>query len=49
MTPGQQKFHAIKVLKITNNDIARTKYAAPSICLSVPLQDCNPQNIPLPH
>ena len=49
MTPDQRKLHAIKVLKITNNDLVRIKYAAPSTCLSVPLEDCNTRNIPLPH
>ena len=49
MTPDQRKFHAIKVLKITNNDAVKTKYAAPLICLSVPLQDCNRRIIPLPQ
>ena len=49
MTLDQRKFHAIKVLKITNNDVVRTKYAAPPTCLSVPLEDCNTRNIPLPQ
>ena len=49
MTPDQQKFHGIKVLKITNYDVVRTKYAAPPTCLFVPLEDCNTRNIPLPH
>ena len=49
MTPDQRKFHAIKVLKITNNDVVRTKYAAPPTCLSVPLEDYNTRNIPLPQ
>ena len=48
-TPDQRKFHAIKVLKITNNDLVRIKYAAGSSCLSVPLEDSNTRNILLPH
>ena len=49
MTPDQRKFHAIKVLKITNNDVVRTKYAAHPTCLSVTLENCNTRNIPLPQ
>ena len=49
ITPGQRKFHAIKVFKMTNNDVVRIKCAAPSTCLSVPLEDCNNRNIALPH
>ena len=48
MTPDQRKFHAIKVLKMTNNDAVGIKNAAPSTCLSVPLEDCDIRNIPLP-
>ena len=49
MTPDQRKFHAIKVLKITNDDLLRIKYAAPSTWLSLPMEDCNTRNILLPH
>ena len=48
MIPDQRKFHAIKVLKMTNNDAVGIKNAAPSTCLSVPLEDCDIRNIPLP-
>ena len=39
MTPDQRKYHASRVLKITNNDVMGNKKAAPSTCLSVPLED----------
>ena len=42
MTPDQRQFRVIKVLKITNNGVVRIKYAVPSTCFSVPLEDCNP-------
>ena len=49
MTPEQRKFHAIKVLKMTNNDAVGIKNAAPSTCLSVPLENRDIRNILLPH
>ena len=48
MTPDQRKFHAIKILKMTN-DVVGIKNTAPSTCLSVPLEDCDIRNIPHPE
>ena len=49
ITPDQRKCHATKVLKMTNNDVMGNKKAASSVCLSVPLEDCDIQKILLLH